>query len=258
VTTVAYPPDNCLRRSRSSVVWTFIVLAGYSLWNLLAVMATQPQESYDTYRYFGIIFDVQNPGFMTSALFISIGDHQRIIHALILISVTAWSLLAVALLHRLRFTWIRWPLAVLTLLFSMTTAVWNYNTVLLTESLTVSTFIIWFAAIVWLASSTPTGSLWPLVGLLAAGGLAIFSRPQLLIIIVPIQVVLLIWVARKNQVAKLAWATGLGFVPIVAIGLYRMYQLSAVQLYQFQYALNNLVDKGSSFRPYAIENMPPF
>jgi hypothetical protein len=96
-----------------------------------------------------------------------------------------------------------------------------------------------------------------MVGLLAAGGLAIFTRPQLLIIIVPVQFVLLTWIARRNKVAKLAGATGAGLLPFVVFGFYRIYELSTVQLYQFRYALNNLVDKGSSFRPYAFENMPP-
>ena len=248
-----------LRRSndqRSSVVWTVLLIVGYALWNLLAVLNAQAQESFDTYRYFGLVFDVQNPGFTTTALFMLIDDHQKIIYVLTFISVIAWSLLILALVQRLRYSWIRWPLAILILFFSMTTPIWNYNTVLLTESLTVSTLILWFAAIVWLTNSSPHRSKLPLVALLFLGGFAIFTRPQLLVFIVPVQIILLIWISRRNKVSKMALITGLGLVPFVGIGLYRMFQLSAVQLYQFRYALNNLVDKGSSFRPYALENMP--
>jgi hypothetical protein len=167
-----------LRRSndqRSSVVWTVLLIGGYALWNLLAVLNAQAQESYDTYRYFGLVFDVQNPGSTTTALFMLIDDHQRIIYVLTFVSVTAWSLLILALVQRLRNSWIRWPLAILILVFSMTTPIWNYNTVLLTESLTVSTLILWFAAIVWLANSSPHQSKLPLVALLLMGGLAIFT-----------------------------------------------------------------------------------
>lgn len=243
-------------RRRLSMLPTLALIGGYVLWNAMAVVAAQPQESYDTYRYFGLVFDIQNPGFITSALFISIEDHLTIIYVLTGIAVIVWSLLALALLYRLNFTWVRWPLAIIILFFSMTTPIWSYNTVLLTESLTVSTLVLWLASIIWVTSSVHSNSLWPLVGLLVAAGLTIFSRPQLLLVIVPIQIVLLIWIARRNQLAGIAWVTGLGLIPFIVVGLYRMYQLSTVQLYQFRYALNNLVDKGSSFRPYALENMP--
>ncbi len=145
-------------RGRFSTLGTSVLIIGYGLWNFLAVRVAQPQESYDTYRYFGLIFDVQNPGFTTTALFLFLNDHSRIVYTLTGISFIVWSVLALAVLHRLRFTGVRWPIAVLTLLISLTTPVWNYNTVLLTESLTVSTFILWFAAIVWLASSTHSKS----------------------------------------------------------------------------------------------------
>lgn len=245
-----------LHGQRSSVLGAVLLIVGYSFWNLFAVINSQAQESFDTYRYFGLVFDVQNPGFTTTALFMLIEDHQRIIYALTFVSVTAWSLLSLTVIQRLRGSWVRWPLAVLTLVFSMTTPIWNYNTVLLTESLTVSTFILWLAAIVWLSNSSPERSNGQLVALLLTGGLVIFTRPQLLIVIVPVQIILLIWISRRNHVAKMALISGLALAPFIGIGIYRILQLSAVQLYQFRYALNNLVDKGSSFRPYALENMP--
>ena len=253
---VTYEEEPLAHKSRASAIATTFLIIGYGVWNFLAVFASEAQESYDTYRYFGLVFDVQNPGFTTSALFIIVNDHKTIIYVLTLISVIAWLSLSLALLQRLSGSWVRWPLVVLVLSFSMTIPIWNYNTVLLTESLTVSTFVLWLAAIVWLSSSNHENSKIPLVGLLLAGALAIFTRPQLLVVIVPVQVVLLIWIARRNKVSKAALLTGLGLFPVIALGIFRIYQLSSVGLYQFRYALNNLVDKGSSFRPYALENMP--
>lgn len=245
-----------LHGQRSSVLGAVLLIVGYAFWNLFVVINAQAQESYDTYRYFGLVFDVQNPGFTTTALFMFIEDHQGIIYALTFASVIAWSLLSLTVIQRLRGSWVRWPLAVLTLVFSMTTPIWNYNTVLLTESLTVSTFILWLAAIVWLSNSSPERSNVQLAALLLTGGLVIFTRPQLLIVIVPVQIIVLLWISRRNHVAKMALISGLALAPFIGIGIYRILQLSAVQLYQFRYALNNLVDKGSSFRPYALENMP--
>lgn len=220
-------------------------------------MSSTAQESYDTYRYFGLVFDVQNPGITTTALFMAVEDHQRIIYLLTAISVVSWSLLAGAVLWRLQHTWVRWPMAILILVFSMTTPIWSYNTVLLTESLTVSFLVVWLAAIVWVSQAATDNYWWLLSGLMVSAGLAIITRPQLLIVIVPMQVVLLVWIARRSKVKIPSLVTGAALLPFVAFGVYRIYQLSLVQLYQFRYALNNIVDKGSSFRPYALENMPP-
>lgn len=239
------------------IVQTALLLALYAAWNVIAVLGSQSQESFDTYRYFGLIFDVQNPGFTTTALFVMVQDPQTIMFVLVLISVVVWSALALAILERLRGTWVRWPLAAMVLVFSMSTPIWSYNTVLLTESLTVSTFVLWLAAIVWTSDSRNGRSWWQLIALAISGGLAILTRPQLLIIIVPAHIVILLWIARRNREIKPALTSGFLLLPFVAVGLIRIYQLATVQLYQFRYALNNLVDKGSSFRPYALENMPP-
>lgn len=233
------------------------IFVGYAIWNIAAVMSSNAQESYDTYRYFGLVFDVQNPGITTTALFMAVEDHQRIIYLLTAISVVSWSLLAGAVMWRLRYTWIRWPMALLILLFSMTTPIWSYNTVLLTESLTVSFLVVWLATIVWVSQAEANNYWWSLSGLLVSAGFAIITRPQLLIVIVPIQVVLLVWTARRSNAGIPSLVTGAALLPFVAFGIFRIYQLSLVQLYQFRYALNNVVDKGSSFRPYSLENMPP-
>lgn len=233
----------------------FLLLA-YALWNFFSVIASDAQESFDTYRYFGLVFDAQNPGFTTTFLFVTLGDHSQIVLFLTLTSVISWTLFAIAILRRLSFTWIRWPMVIIVLLFSMSTPIWSYNTVLLTESLTVSSLVLWFAAIVWMTQSTERNCWWPLTGLFLSAAFAIITRPQLLIVIVPTQAVLLIWVARRDSIRLPTLVSGFALIPFIAVGIYRIYQLSSIPLYQFRYALNNLVDKGSSFRPYALENMP--
>ena len=237
--------------------WAIMLLVLYTIWNFAAVVSSEGQESYDTYRYFSSVFDVQNPGVTTTAFFLAVGDSRLIIILLTLFSTIAFSLLVIAILYRLRSTWIRWPMVLIILMFSMTTPIWNYNTVLLTESLTVTSLILWITSIVVLAASIPTKTWLPLASLTVAAALAVVTRPQLLIIIIPTQFVLLIWVARRDSLRLPAFLSGLALLPFVGFGIFRINQLSEVSLYQFRYALNNLVDKGSSFRPYALETMPP-
>lgn len=233
-----------------------VVVTVYALWNLSAVIASDAQESYDTYRYFGLIFDVQNPGITTTALFVAAGDHRLIVILLTLVSVVAWSLFAITIFYRLSYTWVRWPILFSALLFSMTAPIWSYNTVLLTESLTVSSVVLWFTALMWTTQVSKERFWRPLIGLMLSASCVILTRPQLLIVVIPTQFIFLIWVARRSSLRTPVLVSGLALVPVLVLGAYRLYQLSLVPLYQFRYALNNLVDKGSSFRPYALENMP--
>jgi len=65
--------------------WAIMLLVLYTIWNFAAVVSSEGQESYDTYRYFGSVFDVQNPGVTTTAFFLAAGDSRLIIILLTLL-----------------------------------------------------------------------------------------------------------------------------------------------------------------------------
>lgn len=234
-----------------------VVGAGlYALWNITAWWISDPQDSYDTYRYFLPITDVQNPGVVVNALFVTVQSRDAITAIQVGISVLVWLALAVVVLRRLSYSPGSWVLAVLVLLFSMTEQVWSWHLLTYTESMTTSVVVLWLASIVWLSSfeGSPIRLLAPVV---AATALLALTRPQLLVIAVPVLTVLGFWWWRRRGSAWPGLVALLAVVPFAAFAAWRVWQVSEVPLYRFRYALNNLFEKESSFREYALATAPP-
>ena len=93
----------------------------YLVWNFVAAFSNGMQDSWDTSRYFGGVFDIQNPGFTTTLLFTTLKEPTPIMVALLVLSIFAWLALAWVIFQRLDYSPMRWPLIVILLVISMST-----------------------------------------------------------------------------------------------------------------------------------------
>jgi len=235
----------------------FAILAViYFAWNVIAASIHGMQDSYDTSRYYGGVFDIQNPGISTTLLFTIVREPTWIMFALILLSCIAWLALTWMVVLRLHFSPVRWILGGLLLLISMSTPIWSWNTVLLSESLTQTSVVIWLATIIWMMGSGGSYRVQIISSTLAAC-FVIITRPQFLMIIVPAHIIFLFWRARRPSGEwTISISAALATILFGSWGVYRLLQLASDDLYQYRYAIHNFVDKTPSFRAYALENMP--
>ena len=125
-----------------------------------------------------------------------------------------------------------------------------------TESLTNSALVFWFASIVWLTAKADS-ALKSLIPFSSAAVLIALTRPQLLIFVLPTQLVILVWWWRQNRRSFPAVGSLLAIAPFMAFAAYRVQQVTQIDVYRMRYALHNLVGKNSSFRDYALAEMPP-
>jgi len=235
----------------------FVVIAViYFMWNYWAAFAHGMQESYDTSRYFGGAFDIQNPGISTTFLFTTIEEPLWIMFTLVALSCIAWIGLAWIVIRQLENFPVRWLLAGLLLLISMSAPIWSWHTVLLSESLTQTTVVLWLITIIWMMGQHDHFGV-PILFSTLAAGLVIVTRPQLLMVIIPAQLMFLFWRARRSRGDwRFSIAGAIGTLIFGCWGVYRLQFLASDNLYQYRYAIHNFVDKQPSFRAYALETMP--
>lgn len=220
------------------------------------------QETFDSYRYLGdwgwnpvMIFDALNGGFATSLLYVIAPEPILISFFQVLLSGLAWSLLALAILYRLQRTWVAWVLAITAMTLSLQSIFWSSHFAIASESLAFSATVTWLASIVWLASRSGS-AVGPLIAITAALGLLAATRPQAMLALIPIQIVVLTWWARRENRQRTLVSAISALVPIAGFAAYRVWQVSQHDRWPFRYALHNLVDKEPSFRAYALERMP--
>ena len=124
------------------------------------------------------------------------------------------------------------------------------------ESLTNTTLVFWLGSIAWLAARSPF-ALKSLISISIAASLIALTRPQLLIFVLPTQLVILTWWWRTNRRALPALGAAVSILPFMAFAVYRVQLVTEISLFKMRYALNNLVGKNDSFREYALAEMPP-
>jgi hypothetical protein len=237
-------------------VTSAIVLLVYVAWNLVAWNLSEPTDSYDTIRYFQPLSDPLNPGIVVNSLYLTLNSGTLITLAQVMIATTAWVLLALAILVRLRWNPVAWIMSSIVLLFSLTTPMWSWHMLTYTESLTNSALVFWFASIVWLTAKSES-ALKSLIPFSSAAVLIALTRPQLLIFVLPTQLVILVWWWRQNRRPFPAVGSLLAIAPFMAFAAYRVQQVTQIDVYRMRYAFHNLVGKNSSFRDYALVEMPP-
>jgi hypothetical protein len=113
--------------------------------------------------------------------------------------------------------------------------------------------------LVWFAASSRPRVL--VIGSVVAAVLLV-TRPQMLIFVVPIQVLASVWWVRRHglRFAELRGVLATALVVLVAgtgWAAYRAALLGNDDVYSFRYALHNLVEKTPSFREYVLQEAPP-
>ena len=244
---------------RGTTVTASAIVGLYALLNLWGWSQSEPVLTWDSPRYtYGEIFLFLNPGIPPTILFSAFPDGNNAILIQVILYVAAWSSLASALLASLRATWIKWPLVVIVLAVSLTSPLWSWNLVVGSEGLTVIAIVAWMSTFVWLAASSRTITLvWSFI---AASALLI-TRPQSLIFVIPIQLVITVWWMRRESRSPTsirAVLVSLAVLLIASTGwaTYRVALLANDDVYSFRYALHNLVEKTPSFRQYVLNEAP--
>ena len=232
---------------------TIVAYLGIGLWGW---RTHTPQEFGDTYRYFGsTLFDIQNPGITPVWVYTTLQDPWLVTLTQTLFSALAWLAFAWIIYSRVTMPILRIALPLLTLAVSLTPAIWSWNTYLSSESLSFSTAVLWVAAIGY--GSTPTTRPWlTTAAVLGASSAFIITRPAVTVIVLPVSALVAWWQLRATR-APIPAAVTLGGTAVVTVyGLIRLMLLSSDPIYRYRYAINNYVDKTSSFRAHADAQMP--
>jgi hypothetical protein len=243
---------------RSPGAWILLLI--YLAANIWTWIGTEPVLTWDSDRYLsGDILLFLNPGVPPTFLFNVVTDSSVATLIQVLIYTAVWMSLALGVLHTLRSTWVRWLLVVIALLLSLTSPLWAWNLVIGSEGLTVSAVVLWMSSFVWLGGSS-RATTWVLSTVSASAVLV--TRPQTVIFVVPIQVVVSLWWARRNRrrLRDLRGALAVSLVVLLAgmgWSVYRSALLANDDVYSFRYALHNLVEKTPSFRQYVLNEAPP-
>jgi hypothetical protein len=238
-------------------VWLPFITIAYLAWNLIAWWITEPQEFGDTYRYFGsTLFDIQNPGITPVLVYTTIEDPRLVILAQVFVYSMSWLVLAKAVLQRLQGTRIGPALAVVLLVVSMTTPLWSWNTLLASESFSFSATTLWLAALIWATGPGINHGL-KVLALVAASAVLVITRPAMVIIVGAVLLIFGVWLWRRQSALLAGFMALVTFAPFAVYALVRLQLLSTNETYRYRYAINNYVDKTSSFRAYADANMPP-
>ena len=239
---------------------TWILLTAYVAANLWAWAGSEPVTTWDSVRYLsGDIFLFLNPGVPPTILFSTVSNTSVAIFLQVVLYAAAWISLALAVLYSLHESWIRWPIAALALLASLTSPLWAWNLVIGSEGLTVSAVVLWISTFVWLARSARS-----LTWILSTGAASalLVTRPQTIIFVLPIHIVVSLWWSRRHQRLWKNMRGGLALSLVILLAasgwsIYRSALLANNDVYSFRYALHNLVEKTPSFREYALNESPP-
>ena len=237
-------------------ILAMLVFVAYAAWNLTAWYITEPQDSYDTYRYFQPLSEPLNPGIIVNSIYLTLESNTLITLAQVLLATAAWVFFTVAVLIRLNWRTAGWVMATVMLLFSLTQPIWSWHMLTYSESLTNTALVFWLGSIAWLTARSQS-ALKSLIPFSVAASLIALTRPQLLIFVLPTQLVILTWWWRSNRRLIPAIGAVISILPFMAFAVYRVQLVTEISLFKMRYALNNLVGKNDSFREYALAEMPP-
>lgn len=242
--------------NRSRLPLPLIVATLYLFWNLAAWWISEPQAFGDTYRYLdGTILDIQNPGITPVLIYTTLENPKLITLAQILAYSLAWLMLAAVVTNRLRSSSVALLIGVGLLVLSMTTPLWSWNTFLSSESLSFTATTLWLATLIWARdrASTPGAAVTAVV---TASAVLVITRPAMVAVVMPTLLIFGVWLWRREARPVAGVLTFIGFVPFAGYALVRLQLLAGDEVYRYRYAINNYVDKTSSFRAHADANMP--
>ena len=244
-----------MRRTRDGVGYG-ILASAYAGITIVTWHASRPYPFGDTYRYFGsTLWEIQNPGVTPVLVYTSLTEPGRVVAFQVFLYACVWALLAGLVLWRLRTTWVRWPLSALTLLASLTAPLWSWNTLLGSESVTISVAVLWMSSLVWIAGHR-SKVLYPLILNSLGSALLLATRPTVMPVVLCVEIIVCIW-AWRRAVPRWMSLPAVMFVLMFSVySLVRLQLLASDNTYRFRYAVDNYVDKTTSFRAFADANMP--
>lgn len=230
----------------------WLVYVGYAVMNAIAWWIASPQEFGDTYRYFGsTLFDIQNPGITPVLLYTTVGSPEAITAIQVGLQTLAFVWLAIEVRASIASRRLGTVMAILVLLLSLTAPLWSWTALLGSESLTIAATVAWMAAVLRVLRRSSWGS----VVLCGAAVLAmIVTRPMTAGVACAVIACLAVTRWRTARVPMLA--LGVTTLAAAAYGAARLSALSSEPTFRGRYALSNFIDKGPSFRTYALERMP--
>lgn len=228
--------------SRAPRCRVILLCAAYTAYCLVVVARYRSLEiERDSVRYLESgVLDPRQPGILPVAMISSLGDAQWLAIVQILLASCAWSLLALGVFELVRGR-LGAGLAAAVLLYSLTTQLMSWHWLALADGLAITVCVTWVGSLLlYLASKRTEASLWAL--LIAPTALIALTRPTLLILVAPVQLVALLRVAppASRIGAAARWSALLG---AVGWGLLRLLLLNSVRDYRRFYAENNLFDK---------------
>lgn len=224
--------------------------------NLTSWFASDPVEMGDTYRYFGFaIFDPQNPGISTSLLYQILENTHAITFFQVCLATVSTLMLGWAVAQSTHFRLVGIALVALILVISLTSPLWSWQTLLATEGLSLSLATLWLAAIVFMLNPS-NNTTFQVPALVLTGSVLVITKPQFVVIVVPVTVLLAIASSRRGWPGTSWILMVIGFLPAATFAIWRIMQLALDQSYGYLYVTNNYLDKVSTFRVYADANMP--
>lgn len=229
-----------------------VLFAVYAVVNGIAWWLASPQEFGDTYRYFGsALLDIQNPGITPVFLYTTVGSPEALTAIQVGLQTLAFIWLAVEVRRSIPSRVLGNVVAVLLLVGSLLPTVWSWTQLLGSESLTIAAAVAWGAAVLHFLRTSAWGSV---AVLSITTALLLVTRPMLagVVLAATLLIVLARWRAGRAQVMVIGGAA-LAF-SIYAVA--RLQLLSSDPTFRVRYAIGNFIDKGPSFRGYAVERMP--
>lgn len=229
------------------------VLAGYVVINAVAWWRNPPMEFGDTYRYFGsVLFDVLNPGITTTFVYTTLQSPTLVTGFQVGLFTISWLLLAWLVFRALAPHWIGYALPAILLVVSLTPTIWSWNVLLGSESFAISAGVLWLASMVWVARRPEAlvGALWWNAG---AAAFFMITRPQVVLVVAPVQVLWTIWGVQRSGRTWRAAAPLLLVVSASTFAMVRLLSLASDPLYRFRYSIHQIVDKPTSFQAYVLE-----
>jgi hypothetical protein len=189
------------------------------------------------------IFSSQTPGVTTNLFFAIFGATQFLIVAQSLVSALSWLILAFSI--RKLFPKIKGKIfTILILLYSLSGPILSWNSWALTESLTLSVFVMWIGVTLLVMSAPNANRGAQIVALsLACSFLVILTRPLLFIVIIPVQIYVIISCQAFIKRKFLALFAIPLLILSVSWGTMRLTNLSNSENLRLWYAQNNLVAK---------------
>lgn len=234
------------------VTWSFFALT-YVYFQLSSQQWAVTETFPDSSRYFSPtpILSLENAGIFYSLFVRAFDVFPGISVAQMLYSTAAWLVLSVAV-ARLFSKWLGLLCGIGTILIASQESVTNWNNLVLSESVAISTCAFWFAALLLVLKpskdmKTLNIQVWLL---LVTSLLLVLNRPQIIIVIFPIALLVSLFVL-KSRSSRTWLVLAIGNVVIALLAVVRIMFLAVGSPFASAYA-QHLLEQRSQFTSFGL------